>query len=429
MWSEGSMPLRCAGLKVALRAGAVLLTLATGPLSPSARATPGPADAAPRIRNGAAPTMGGHTVRLEEIWRAGGEDDDMVFGSIVAATQDHAGATYLLDAQLSHVQVFDAAGEFVGTLSREGEGPGEIRRADDLLFMPDSTLGAVHFRTGTVVCFDRANVPGRTITFGGDRAKGGLNSLRSLTNRGGILVGCGGLMQIDEQGTVRHTEYLARFSPEGRELVRYLEHTTENPIGRREFDEKASYFPSRGGWAVGPDGTVYAAPVRDRYEIHAFSPDGSLLRVIGREFTPRKRTHEEKDRVIEGIVMIINGERVKPDAVIEDYPPCVLDLWVDDRGYLYVQHANSASDRPEGVMYALDVFDPQGKYVAVAAFACEGDPSDDELMYLGGDRLVLSRGRRSSWLGMFGGSSTKDAGSPSSEVICYRMPEAPWEAR
>jgi len=77
-------------------------------------------------------------------------------------------------------------------------------------------------------------------------------------------------------------------------------------------------------------------------------------------------------------------------------------------------------------MFSLDVFDPQGHYVAKAAFACEGDPLDDELFYVGGDTAVLSRGRRSSWLGMFGGAVNKDEGSPSSEVVCYRMPQTPW---
>ena len=381
----------------------------------------------PHIRNGSEPAKGSHTVRLEEVWRAGHEDDDMVFGSVVAATQDRAGNVYLLDAQLSQVQVYNASGEHLKTLSREGEGPGEIRRADDLLFMPDSTLGAVHFMTGAVVCFDREGVPGRTITFGGERTEGGLRSLRSLTNRGGILVGCAGQMQVDDGGKARRTECLARFTPEGKELVRYLEKTTETVLGaRHEFNEKESYFPSRGGWAVSPDGTVYAAPMRDRYEIHAFDPEGNLLRVIEREFTPRKRTQEEKDRVVEGVVMLINGQRVTPEATIEDHPPCILDLWVDDRGMLYVQHANSAVGQPDGVMYALDVFDPQGRYVAEAAFALEGDPLDDELFYVGGDTAVLSRGRRSSWLGMYGGAGSKEEGSPSSEVACYRMPPVPW---
>jgi hypothetical protein len=384
-------------------------------------------DDVPHIRNGSTPAKGSRTVHLQELWRAGGDDDEMVFGSVAGATQDRAGNVYLLDAQLSQVQVYSFSGEHRKTLSREGEGPGEIRRPDGLLFMPDSSLGAVHFMTGSVVCFDRAGVPGRTITFGGERTRGGMHSLRSLTNRGGILVGCAGQMQVDDGGRARRTEYLASFTPEGKELVRYIEKTTENILGaRHQFNEKASYFPSRGGWAVGPDGTVYVAPVRDRYEIHAFDPEGRLLRVIEREFTPRKRTREEKDRVVEGVVMIINGERVKPEATVEDSPPCILDLWVDDHGMLYVEHANSAAGRPEGIMYTLDVFDPQGRYVAQAAIACEGDPSDDELFYLGGDTMALSRGRRSSWLGMFGGSGSHDEGSPSSEVVCYRMPHVAW---
>ncbi|MBN1426525.1 hypothetical protein JXA88_18400 [Candidatus Fermentibacteria bacterium] len=381
-------------------------------------------EGAAHVKNGPEPVKGTHTLRLEELWRAG-DDEDMVFGCIVSATRDAQGNIFLLDAQLSQVQAFSPEGEYLKTLSREGEGPGEIRRADGLLFMPDSTLGAVHFMTGSVVCFDRDNVPGRTIAFGGERTSGGMHSLRSLRNRGGVLVGCAGLLEISDGGTARRTEYLGRFTPEGKEIARYLEHTTENPLGRPSFNEKASYFPSRGGWAVGPDGTVYAAAARDKYEVCVFDPDGKLVRIIEREFSPRKRTHEEKDQVVEGVVMLINGERVRPEATVEDYPPCILDLWVDDRGMLYVRHANSAEAQPDGVMYTLDVFDPKGNYVAEAAIACEGDPTDDELFYLGDDIMVLSRGRRSSWIGMFGGAD-KEGGSPSSEAVCYRIPPLPW---
>lgn len=385
-------------------------------------------DGVPHVKNTAQPLEGTETLRLEELWRAGGEDDDIIFGSIVAVTTDEQRNVYLLDAQLSHVQVYGPEGNFLKTLSREGEGPGEIRRADDLLLLPDGTIGVVHFFSGKVVRFDREGIPKSTLIPGGtDPTQGGLRSLRNLRYRGGNLVGCGGLMAGEPGGPVKRIEYLASFETTGVERIRYLQKMTETEFGRQEFIEKNSYFASDDLWALGPDGRVYAAADRDRYAIYVYSPEGTLHRVIEREYKPRKRTQEEKDRVIEGVVMIINGERVQPKAEIENYSACISGLWVQDDGTLWVQNGHGAHDQPEGILATYDVFDEDGHYVKQVQLACEGNAREDGVFYLGGDRLILSRGMRGSWLGMFGGTSgndEEDEGPPPSEVICYGIPKS-----
>jgi hypothetical protein len=67
------------------------------------------------------------TVQLEELWRVGGEDGELLFGAIVGTTTDPDGNVYLLDHHLKHVEVISPDGEHLRTLSGEGDGPGEIR--------------------------------------------------------------------------------------------------------------------------------------------------------------------------------------------------------------------------------------------------------------------------------------------------------------
>ena len=57
------------------------------------------------------------TLQLEELWRAGGEDnaDDLVFGVPVEALADENGRVYLADQQLCQVFVFETDGiRFLG---------------------------------------------------------------------------------------------------------------------------------------------------------------------------------------------------------------------------------------------------------------------------------------------------------------------------
>lgn len=376
------------------------------------------------IRNGSEPAEGEEVIELKELWRAGGEDDEILFGSIVAATEDAEGNIYLLDAQLSVVQVYGPDGTFQKTLSREGEGPGEIQRADDILIMPDGTVGVVHFFTGKVVRFDTDGIPAGTIYPGvEDPTRGGLRSLRNLDYRGGSLVGSAGMMTIVPGESGQRIQYLARFDEKGAELVRYLEKSEEVNFGNQEYIEKDSYFVDNGGWALGPDGLVYAAPDRDAYRIHAYGPDGSLNRVIERDYGPRKRTQEEKDRVLEGVVMIINGQRVQPEAEIEDHAACISNMQVTGDGFLWIQNSHGGRDQADGIMVTYDVFDPDGHFVKQVAIACEGNAEDDVFFFMERN-IILARGMRSSWLGMFGGteSSESDEEIPVMEIVCYEMP-------
>ena len=70
-----------------------------------------------------APTETSRTVTLVEQWRAGGEDDEHIFGLLTDARCDTEGNVYLLDHQLSRITVVSPAGEYLAELGGEGDGP------------------------------------------------------------------------------------------------------------------------------------------------------------------------------------------------------------------------------------------------------------------------------------------------------------------
>lgn len=57
-------------------------------------------------------------------------DDPYVFGQVAAVARDREGQIYVADAQAGEVRLFDAEGDFVRTVGRAGQGPGEYLRPD-----------------------------------------------------------------------------------------------------------------------------------------------------------------------------------------------------------------------------------------------------------------------------------------------------------
>jgi hypothetical protein len=381
-------------------------------------------DGIPHVRNGSEPLEGTQTIELEELWRVGGDDDDeLLFGMIGQVLQDDEGNVYILDRQLSEVKVLSADGEFLRTLSREGEGPGETRRPRDMLMLDDGSLGIVQMMPGRIVGVGLDGTPGDNITPGGEGEAGGFSALFNAWSRDGNLLICGEKMVPRPPGVIDVTRYLARIATDGTEEVRLIEKQSERDMQRFVWDEGEDYFVQHGGLALGAKGRVYAAPVRDRYQVQVYALDGTIERVIEREFTPRKRNQDDKDRVSNTMRMVINGREVPKE--IADTDPCIDQLWVDDAEQLWVLSSRSDRDQPDGVFQIYDIFDERGRFVRQTAVTCPGDPLEDGLFLLGKGRAILVRGLVASAVAMVGeagGDDTADEGDPPVlEVICYRM--------
>jgi len=66
--------------------------------------------------------------------------EEYLFGWIFAIAVDDDRNVYVFDYQAQHVGVFDSAGNYVQTLGREGEGPGEFNRAESIAMLPDGRV-------------------------------------------------------------------------------------------------------------------------------------------------------------------------------------------------------------------------------------------------------------------------------------------------
>jgi hypothetical protein len=100
---------------------------------------------------------------------------------------------------------------------------------------------------------------------------------------------------------------------------------------------------------------------------------------------------------------------------------------VDEQGQLWVRHARSAREQPDGVMLTLDLFDPDGHFAKQVSFVCYEDGRYDGFFFVGDQRVLVVKGFVDSMRDWFGGGRGKismgdDAEEPQPvEIICYGM--------
>jgi hypothetical protein len=379
----------------------------------------------PHIENPAEPAEGNVTYRLRELWRAGGEDEEIFFGSVAQVLADEDGDIYLLDTQLSEVQVYSPTGQHLRTLSREGDGPGEVRRPGDMFFLPTGELGLVQTFPGRVVLITRQGEPAGEIQLGGqDPAAGRFGVIAQGRCRGGNLVLLGMHMTWSPDGHMNQNFFASRYDRDGNELHRYL--GKEYPLNLADFvmREEGMDFVWAGRLAVGPDGKVYEAPDRDAYAVNVHAPDGRLLRVIERQYKPWPRDEASRERARLDLEAIGHDYPTPPrETIVFDTEPAIVGMHVTGNGELWITNGSDVHDLPDGILASFDGFDAEGRFRHRVLLSGPGNLEQDALFLPAPDRAVLVTGAVEAYHAMQGVASN-DAGDSTAgalEVICFAI--------
>jgi len=343
------------------------------------------------VRNSDEPSQGVRTLRLIEKWRVGGEDDDMLMGVITDVLAGPDSSVWLLDRQLCQVLVYSADGEYLRTLSREGDGPGEIRMPRKMLWMTDGSLGILDRSSGQITRIDDEGLPMSSFHVKADDgvATGNIQ-LDNADYRGGTLVLCGTGWR-NEGGEFTQFNFLAIYGEDGSARRHLMEVPSGFDFSTRSFDETNTYFVGQDGWAIDDDGLIYYAPERDRYEVHVLDAAGNLIRIIARDYKQRRRTAEDKESMAGGYSMSIDNEDVELRTKFLDFDPVINQLRIDHRGHLWVSHSRSQRDLPDDILRTFDIFDGDGHYCEILKISGEADMDLDRLIPLADGRFVLVR--------------------------------------
>ena len=359
------------------------------------------------IRNGSEPSDGLKTLDFEESWRVGGEDSEEFFGMISKVVVGPEGTIYLLDTRLSEVPVYSPTGERLNTLSRQGEGPGEVNTPSNLLFMPDGTLGIVQVFPGKITKIQLDGTPAGVIKVGnGDPTTGGFLQIYDCMRSGDDLVISGEAISQDQTSQTR-TNFLAVFDQEGIEKVRLLETPRVLDFTNAKFDETVNFAVDFRKFAVGPDGRIYAATARDEYVVKVFNPDGTVDRIIQRDYESLPRTDEEYNRIKSTMEAQVRAP-FPIEFIVSRTEPDISTVEIGPDGLVWVRTSRGVIDQPDGILMTCDVFDLDGHFVRQVSARCDGDGEDDYLIFTPSGDAVLVTGYTEAIQALQGRTGTAD---------------------
>jgi hypothetical protein len=362
------------------------------------------------------------TITLQELWRIGGDSDsdEEFFGVINQVTTDPAGNVYVLDRQLSEVKVFSPDGQYLRTIGREGEGPGEFRQALDMFFLPNGNLGVLQLAPGRIVMLSPEGEPMGDHPLPVDESGG------TITLIAGQRMGENLLLVVNEntphEGRVDITRALVLVDSNGAEKRRLLSSKRELEFVNFLLDETVwRTFDNR--WRVAPNGELYAVGQYLDYEITVWDPEGNQKRVIRREYDHWDRTQEQKDDMYDIFDALLQNQLPEYTIKVSDHDPDISNIYPREDGTLWVLTSHGSRGRPEGSLGVFDVFDSDGRFVQTLTLMGEGEPIADGYFFLG-DRLIVVTDLLEADIASRGGRVDGDEEEEEPEpiaVICYKL--------
>ncbi len=319
------------------------------------------------VRNGVV----GH-VRQSVAWnttqtlKIGAIDDsdlNYVFGSIWDVTCDAAGRVYVLDQQANNVRVFSETGEHIRTLGRDGGGPGEFAYPIGLTWDANGHLWVADARNARYTVFDTSGALVATFP-------------RQI---GGYGYNWGG--GFDNTGVDLYEPSFFRDRETGESRSVYLRLRTEGSVAiadtlvlPRAVLEESYYrmeretgstivsipFAPQHTWVFDGVAGIWSG-VTDQYRLYHTALDGDTLLIVEAGYDPISiddaELAESRSRYEEYGQAHWNAIRER----VADVKPPILNMTVDDRGYVWVVRSRPSS--AEGNDHTFDVFSPSGRYL------------------------------------------------------------------
>jgi hypothetical protein len=336
----------------------------------------------------------------EEMWRIGGEDDEEIFGVITDIIADDEGNFYLLDAQLSEIKVYSEDGEYLRTIGREGEGPGEFRGAFNMFRVPGGNIGVLQTFPGKIVVLTPDGDPAGDFPLP-DIADEGFRVLLGAQYAGDKLAMTYMVNQPSQEGFSQNN-HLALVDKDGTQETRLHSQKSTFTVAAAIFAEK-EWDSFRNRWTAAPDGRAFSPVNFGQYAINMWSPEGKLDRVIERDYPDHVRNAEDNERLL-GIYKGFTRQIPVPNVqyeLEENWNP-VQQLWARDDGSLWVQTSRGSQGLDDGILGIFDVFDKSGHFIKQMTLKGEGDPTADGYFFVR-DRLFVVTDWLNSLMALQGG--------------------------
>lgn len=297
------------------------------------------------VKNPKEPIYGEEVFIIEEEFSIGEAQgtEEYVFSQIIDIEVDEEENIYVLDFKEANIKVFDKSGEYVRTIGKRGQGPGEIQRPRSIHITPKNEIlindrGArfLHFFTLSGE-YKRSLSQARFLLFSHPKVDTQNNIVARyiITSTVGVW-----------------TFVLKKFDSELNELFKVFSYDYE--ITPKIYN----VYPPLCFWEVRSDDSIvwgYA----DKYEFQILDKNGQVIQKIIKDYEPVKITEEEKQKWVKDVF----GDKGIPPDVKVYWDKChnaFQFLNIDDVGRIFIK---TYEKTPDESGYYYDVFDSEGKYI------------------------------------------------------------------
>jgi len=332
---------------------------------PESEATVEIIDGIKHVHNTGTPLHPDRSVTFEEELSIGGEEYDMLSRPMLYMV-DKEGRIFISDFQDQSIKVFDVNGNFVQTIGRQGEGPGEFSSVGRMTFLPDGRLMVTDSGSNRLSLFDREGS-----YLESHHWTERLGRIYSATNEDCVMT----VYEIPEgkDPLERRKLFIKKFDFEGNEILNFGEFQTEEMKVQTEstsgggtmmFGISAPHSPHSIFIADQTRQLLYHC-VNDAYLIEVFDQEGKVIRRIDRPYEALPFTGEDAKKFRsqydnsrnESLKKMVQGMAM---PAIKTVTP---QMRVDDEGNLWVE-MHEEREEGETVYTAYDIFNPDGFYEA-----------------------------------------------------------------
>ncbi|MCK4303327.1 MAG: hypothetical protein KAY24_03735 [Candidatus Eisenbacteria sp.] len=353
------------------------------------------------VMNPAEPMEPPAVYELRELWRLESEteDGDLVFGTVNAIAEDEDGNIYLLDTQLKTVHLISPEGNYLRSIGRGGEGPGELNYPTQMFLADDGRVCILDRNAGNLTFLTRDGQPSGEWLPKLD----GYNSVyllgaHAVPNGYAVVAGAkrfAGDIMTD-------TKLIGVFDSAGHVVARAAEQSRTRIRGERFVYDEDVWDAYRFLEVTADEKLLISCSYRD-YRIDVHDLDGSVSMVIHRDYQPVERSEEEltgEKEYWEGYFRRYKNPKIE----ISPYERTIASVEVRADGSFWVGTSHSWRDLPEGVAEVLDAFSKDGLFVRQIVLRKDISPENDYLYYLE-DKVLVSTGGASAELAAVGGAS------------------------